>query len=120
MDEKTAKGAEALCSKFAGEIRDVLAYRRFAQRVWGNTTAASKGASEVLVAFHNLVTMSIGNEWFSYPKSLYCHREVRSRLGERAEAVATATPGPAEEAPSGAWARAENLVGFADRPEKSC
>lgn len=116
MDEKNAKSAEALCAKVASEIRDVLAYRRFAQKVWGNTTAASSGASEVLVALHNLVTMSVGTEWFSYAKTLYCYREVRGHLEERAGA---ATPGP-EHALPGAWARAENLVGFADRPEKSC
>lgn len=117
MDEKNA--AEALCARVAGEIHDVLAYRRFAKKVWGNDTAAASGASEVLVAFHNLVTMSIGAEWFSYTKSLYCHREVRSRLGEGAETAAVGPPRQ-EGALPGAWARAENLVGFADRPEKSC
>jgi len=119
MDEENAKSAEALCANVAGEIRDVFAYRRFAQKVWGNATAASSGASEVLVAFHNLVTMSIQAEWFSHPKNLYCHREVRSHLSERAGAAAVGTPGP-EEALPGAWAQAENLVGFARRPEKSC
>lgn len=119
MDEQNA--AEDLCAKVAGEIDDVLAYRRFAKKVWGDATAAASGASEVLVAFHNLVTMSIGAEWFSHPKSLYCHREVRSHLGERADAAAVGTAGPEEEeALPGAWAKAENLVGFADRPEKSC
>jgi hypothetical protein len=117
MDENNA--AEDLCAKVAGEIDDVQAYRRFAKRVWGNATAASSGASEVLVAFHNLVTMSIGAEWFSHPKSLYCHREVRSHLGERADTAAAGTPGPEGALPA-AWAKAENLVGFADRPEKSC
>jgi hypothetical protein len=118
MDERNAD-EKMHCAKFAGEIHDVLAYRRFAKKAWGNATAASSGASVVLVAFHNLVTMSIGAEWFSHPKSLYCHREVRRHLGERAETAAVSTPEP-EEALPGAWARAENLVGFADRPEKSC
>jgi len=119
MDEKNAKGMEALCGPVAGEIHDILAYRRFAKKVWGNTTAASTGASEVLVAFHNLVTMSIGAEWFSYPKSLYCYHEVRNRLSKQVETAAVGTPRP-EEALPGVWANAENLVGFADRPEKSC
>jgi len=119
MKQNLSNGIGAFCAKVAGEIDDVLAYRRFVKKVWGNTTAASSGASEVMVAFHNLVTMSIGAEWFSYPKSLYCYREVRSRLSERAEAAAAGSPRPGE-ATTAAWAHAENLVGFADRPEKSC
>lgn len=115
-EAQTHSPTSAACAELAGEVKDVLAYYKFVQGVFGKAAAAS-GASEVMVAFHNLVTMSIKPEWFPRGKRLYCYSEVSSRLSERAGA---GDAEPEDDASVQASAKDLNLVGFSDRAEQHC
>jgi len=106
------------CAEFAGEVEDILAYHRFVGRIWGNATALSSGASELLVAFHNMVTMSVRPAWFSTGRrDIYCYSQVRGHLSARPGGD---DAGPELDSAPAMWAKAENLLGFADRSERSC
>jgi len=71
----------------------------------------------VLVAFHNLVTMSVKPEWFPRGKRLYCYSEVWSGLGERSGSDGAS---PEEDASVQVSAKDLGLVGFSDRTEQHC
>lgn len=69
------------CAKFRGEVRDILAFRRFVKTAWEDPNGVS--ASAVLVVTHNLVTASIDPKWNANRRQFFCVQEVLKALPDR-------------------------------------
>lgn len=57
----------------SGEVRDILAYRRFVDNVW----LSNSSASAMMVAFHDLVTDSVSLQFQTSKRHIqYCLKDV--------------------------------------------
>jgi len=75
------------CSEYVDEVHDIMAYRRFLDFSW-----ESPSASAIFVAFHDIVTQSVSENWQKGRQNKYCLEEVVDELHVKDPALGMVLP----------------------------
>jgi len=75
------------CFEYVDEVHDIMAYRRFLNSTW-----ETPSASAILVAFHDIVTQSVSENWQTGRKNRYCLEEVVDELHVKDPSVGMVLP----------------------------